>query len=66
VPPEEGATWVETLLRDPKHRDRIAAEVRVVAEEIARDPNHAEDDAEPDDELRERFREFARQHRLTT
>ena len=28
-------TWVEALLRNPAHRDEIAAEVRAVAEELA-------------------------------
>ena len=50
-------TWVEALLRNPKHRDEIAAEVRSVAEELA------EEDGEspgPDEAARDRFQEFAR------
>src|SRR4051812_41541116 len=62
----EDGSWVESLLRDPKNRDRVAAEVRAVAEEVARDPKYADDDTVPDEEMRERFRAFARQHRETT
>ena len=51
-------TWVELLLRNPAHRREIAAEVRAVAEELSQ----AEVDAQlaPDEETRERFRDFAR------
>jgi hypothetical protein len=51
-------TWVQGLLRNPAHKEEIAAEVRAVARELA--------DAEMDEELgpdaatRDRFREFAR------
>ena len=54
-------TWVETLLRDERHRTAVVSELRTVAEEIAADPRYA--DAEPigpDDDTRARFREFAR------
>ena len=34
-------TWVEALLRNPKHRDEIAAEVRAVAEELAEEDGEA-------------------------
>ena len=34
-------TWVERLLRNPAHREEIAAEVRAVAQELS--------DARPDD-----------------
>jgi len=63
LPPYDGSeTWVETLLRSPEHREAIAQEVRAVAEEIATDPKYAGDEPiGPDDEARERFREFARQ-----
>lgn len=58
-----GANWVEELLEDPSHRDAVAREVRAVAEEIAADPSYAgEDELGPDEETRERFRDFARQH----
>ncbi|MDX6397768.1 MAG: hypothetical protein QOJ43_1176 [Gaiellaceae bacterium] len=62
VPPYDGSdTWVELLLRDPKHRAAVAQEVRAVAEEIAADPLYG-DDAQlgPDDDVRSRFRDFAR------
>jgi hypothetical protein len=58
---EGGETWIESLLRDPRHRDAVAAEMRAVAEEIAADPNYGDDEPlGPDDAARERFREFAR------
>jgi hypothetical protein len=53
--------WVERLLESPEHLDAVAREVRAVAEEIAADPVYAEEgDVGPDEETRERFREFAR------
>ncbi|HEY8103852.1 MAG TPA: hypothetical protein VIE18_05005 [Gaiellaceae bacterium] len=61
VPPYDGSdTWVELLLRDPKHRAAVAQEVRAVAEEIAADPLYGEEPLGPDDDVRARFREFAR------
>jgi hypothetical protein len=54
-------TWVEALLRDPKHHDALLREVRAVAEEIAADPKYADDEPlGPDDAARDRFRDFAR------
>ena len=66
VPPYDGSeTWVEHLLRQPGHRDRVVAEIRAVAEEIAADPKYAgEAPLGPDPDARERFREFAKR-RLT-
>ena len=63
VAPYDGSeTWIDALLREPKHRDAIAAEVRAVAEEIAADPRYAEEEAlGPDEGARERFRAFARE-----
>ena len=63
VEPYDGTdTWVELLMRQPQHRDAVAKEVRAVAEEIAADPAYADDEPlGPDDAVRERFREFARQ-----
>ncbi|MBV8081328.1 MAG: hypothetical protein JO186_13250 [Actinobacteria bacterium] len=56
-------TWIEALLRDPKHREAVKAQVRAVAEEIAADPTFADDETVgPDDATRERFREFARKY----
>ncbi len=62
IAPYDGTeTWVEQLLRDPEHRRRVAEEIRAVAEEVAADPRYAEDEPiGPDDEARERFREFAK------
>ena len=55
-------TWVDALLRDPKHHDALQREVRAVAEEIAADPKYADDEPlGPDDAARERFRAFAKQ-----
>jgi hypothetical protein len=62
VPEYDGTeTWVEALLRDERHRDAVARELRAVAEEIAADPRYAEDERlGPDDDARARFREFAK------
>ncbi len=61
VPPYDGSdSWVELLLKDPKHRAAVAQEVRAVAEEIAADPLYGEEPLGPDDDVRSRFREFAR------
>ena len=51
-------TWVEGLLRNPVHRDAIAAEVHAVAQELS--SARFDDSLGPDDATRERFREFAR------
>ena len=62
VPAYDGTeTWVESLLRDERHRAAVASELRAVAEEIAADPRYADDEPMgPDDGARERFREFAK------
>ena len=62
VPPYDGSeTWVDALLRDPAHHDALTREVRAVAEEIAADPKYADEERlGPDDDARDRFREFAR------
>jgi hypothetical protein len=62
VPEYDGTeTWIDALLREPRHRDAVVRELRAVAEEVAADPRYAEEDRMgPDDEARERFREFAR------
>ena len=51
-------TWVQSLLRNPAHRDEIAAEVRAVAQELS--DARFDDGLGPDDATRERFRDFAR------
>jgi hypothetical protein len=54
-------SWVEALLRDPRHHEALHREVRAVAEEIAADPKYADEEPlGPDDGARERFKEFAR------
>jgi hypothetical protein len=60
--PYDGSeTWIETLLRDPRHRAEVDREVQAVAEEIAADPVYGDqDEIGPDEHVRERFREFAR------
>jgi hypothetical protein len=51
-------TWVHGLLRNPAHREEIAAEVRAVAMELS--DAQLDDALGPDDATRERFRDFAR------
>jgi hypothetical protein len=62
VAPYDGTTtWIDRLLEDPRHRERIAREVRAVADAIAADARYAEEEPlGPDDEARSRFRDFAR------
>jgi hypothetical protein len=61
VPVYDGTeTWVEALLREPRHRQAVAAELRAVAEEIARSGDPEAVPVGPDDAARERFRDFAR------
>ena len=62
VPPYDGSeTWVDALLRNPTHHAALTGEVRAVAEEVAADPKYADEDhLGPDEEVRARFREFAR------
>jgi hypothetical protein len=64
IPDWDGSeNWVEALLRDPAHRAAIEHEVRAVADEIASDPQYADDEPiAPDDGARDRFRAFAREH----
>jgi len=62
VPDYDGTeTWVESLLREDRHRAAVVAELRSVAEEVAADPRYADGgQIGPDDDTRARFREFAR------
>jgi hypothetical protein len=62
LPPYDGSeTWVDALLRDPKHRNAIEAEIRAVAQEVAEDPKYADEEPlGPDDDTRARFRDFAK------
>ena len=58
---EDDETWVAQLLADPEHRAAVVREVRAVAQEIAADPAYAEEESVgPDEETRERFRDFAK------
>jgi hypothetical protein len=63
VPPYDGSeTWVDALLRDPAHHAELAKEVRAIADEIAADPAYKDEEPlGPDDDARERFRQFARE-----
>jgi hypothetical protein len=65
IEPYNGSeTWVEDLLRNAECKARVVAEVRAVADEIARDPRYAgENPLGPDDAARERFRAFAKKQR---
>ena len=49
-----------TLLREPRHRQAVAAEIRAVAEEVSRIEEPEAVGVGPDEAARERFREFAR------
>jgi hypothetical protein len=61
VPAYDGSeTWIEALLREPRHRQAVAAELRAVAEEVSRSEGAEPAPVGPDDAARERFREFAR------
>ena len=52
---------MDALLHDPEHWVTLGQEVRRVAEEIAADPNYAEEEPiGPDANARERFRAFAK------
>ena len=64
IPDWDGSeSWVDALLRDPAHHAAIEREVRAVAEEIASDPQYADDEPlAPDEGARDRFRAFAREH----
>jgi hypothetical protein len=65
VEPYNGSeTWVEKLLKNPEHKARVVERVRQVAEEVATDPRYADDSPlGPDEEAKERFREFAKKYR---
>jgi hypothetical protein len=55
-------TWIESLLRNPAHHERVRREIVAVAEEIGADPSLADDEPMgPDEGARERFRAFARE-----
>ena len=59
--PVSDETWVDVMMRDPTYHERVVALVRKTAEEIAADSSYADEEPiGPDEEVRERFREFAR------
>ncbi|MGZ4289162.1 MAG: hypothetical protein ACXVQQ_03570 [Gaiellaceae bacterium] len=62
LPAYDGSeTWIETLLRDDRHKAAVVDELRAVAQEVAADPRYADDEPiGPDEDARTRFREFAR------
>lgn len=65
VEPYNGSeTWVEKLLRNPEYKARVVEQVRAVAEELAADPDYADETPlGPDPATRERFLEFAKKQR---
>jgi hypothetical protein len=67
VEPYNGSkTWVDKLLENPQHKARVVEQLRAVAEELAADPNYADDgDLGPDEATRDRFLEFAKKHRAS-
>ncbi|HVM17420.1 MAG TPA: hypothetical protein VM290_07560 [Gaiellaceae bacterium] len=63
APPSFDESWILELVRKPEHHERLVAEVRKVAEEVAADPRYADEEPlGPDDAARARFREFARKN----
>ena len=52
--------WVTTVLADPANAERIRAEIRAVAREVAADPKLAGAESAPDPEARARVRRFVR------
>ena len=54
-------TWIEQMMRNPEYSANVRSEIRTVAQEIASDPRYeGEEQLGPDDEARQRFRDFAR------
>jgi hypothetical protein len=62
LPPYDGSeSWVDVLLKDPRHHEALAREVRAVAEEVAADPGFSDEEPlGPDEDAKERFRAFVR------
>jgi hypothetical protein len=59
VTTDDDGSWVEKLLQEPATRDRVRALMRDIAEELAADSSY-DDDSVPGDDVRERFRAFAK------
>jgi hypothetical protein len=62
LPPYDGSeSWIDVLLKDPRHHEALAQEVRTVAEEVAADPGFSDEEPlGPDEDAKERFRAFVR------
>jgi hypothetical protein len=61
VPAYDGTeTWIEALLRNPKHEQAVVDELRAVAEEVAAQRAADVEPMGPDEAARARFREFAK------
>lgn len=58
VTTDDDGSWVEKLLREPATRVRVRALMCEIAEELAADSSY--DDSVPGDDVRERFRAFAK------
>jgi hypothetical protein len=58
VPPYDGSeTWIDALLKDKAHHERLTQEVRAVAQEIATDARYGDEEPlGPDDDARKRAR----------
>jgi hypothetical protein len=57
---DSDGSWVEKLLREPATKARVGALMRDIAEEIAADSSYDDDESVPGDDVRERFRAFAK------
>jgi hypothetical protein len=57
---DSDGSWVEKLLREPATKTRVGALMREIAEEIAADSSYDDDESVPGDDVRERFRAFAK------
>lgn len=56
----ESGEWIQRLLEDPAVERAVVEEVRTVAREVAADPKLGDESLGPDEDARERFRDFAR------
>jgi hypothetical protein len=58
--PRDQSRWVDELLADPKHRERVVTQIHAVALEVASDPKLADEPEAPDPKARERLRRLLR------
>jgi hypothetical protein len=56
-------SWAEQLLREPETHERVRTLLRSIAREIAADSSYDDDELVPDEDVRERFRAFAKKLR---